>query len=161
MKFFSDPSRDIIYHLVDEYYDSPFLVKIKELDNGYSMYAVELSCLLLNEKRYLIALCPTDIYAIGIQRPLKEIRWDSFQSRALSEEFEGTNKHTYNMKRADKFLLPLKIMERTTSYSKYRMTDNIDVILLHTKGLEYEYPNEGNLVSALETFQTVIQFQSI
>jgi hypothetical protein len=34
----------------------------------------------------------------------------------------------------------------------------LTVSLLHCKNQEYEYPNEGNLVSALETFQTVLQW---
>lgn len=160
MKYFSDPSRDVFYSLLDEYYDSPIMTKIKNIGNEYSMYAEKLACLLLNEERYIIAICPIDNNPINTRVHLKGLRWLSFQSRSLHEDLPVNGNHQYEIKRADKFNLLLTLSERTEKYTKYNIKDNtsINVTLLHTRGLEYEYPNEGNLISALETFQTVLQF---
>lgn len=160
MKYFSDPSRDVFYNLINEYYDSPIMTKIKDIDDEYSMYAEQLSCLLLNEERYIIAVCPIDTNPVQSRMKLLQLRWISFQARSLHDELPVSGSHQYEIKRTDKFNLSLTLSERTPKFTKYNIKGNtsMNVTLLHTRGLEYEYPNEGNLISALETFQTVLQF---
>jgi hypothetical protein len=56
-------------------------------------------------------------------------------------------------------MIGLKIKNRSNEISVYETDLGVfTVSLLHCKNQEYEYPNEGNLVSAFETFQTVLQW---
>lgn len=154
--------RNPIYELVDEYYDHPVLQKVRNV-NGMSMYVVRLPCLLLNEKRYLIALTFQDDYIpIGSSIPLAHLRWRSFMIRVLQEEdFERLPVHSYTIKQVDKFMLPLSIVKRSKEISIYEVDtlQDLQLSLLHTRGQEFEYPSTGNLVSAFETFQTLLNWK--
>lgn len=158
--FFIQPEKEYIYSLLQEYYGSPDLVKIRD-DEELSIYGVQLPCLLLNERRFLILLCPRDVVSTGRAKNMKDLRWTSLQSRTLSDEqFAHLPIHNdFRVHRDAKFALPLSIHHRTQKVSSYR-TDGypIDVSLLHQKNNEFEYPNEGTLMSALETYQTIVQW---
>jgi len=160
MQFFQSPERDYIYQLVYNYYDNPTMIKVKDADDRFSMYACQLPCLLMNEKRYLIVLGHKDYNTVGDGQELKDFRWISFQARSLQEEaYKNLPIHNYKIKREDKYMIPLKIKSRSNEISIYDTElPPLTVSLLHCKNQEYEYPNEGNLVSALETFQTVLQW---
>jgi hypothetical protein len=161
MNFFNNLNRDFIYSLLVSYYDNPIMKKIKELNN-LSMYICKLPCL-LNEKRYLIAM--TLIYEnepLGTELHLSELRWKTFMARVLNDEsFDNSiPAHSYQVKREDKYLLPLNIMNRKDEISIYTTPEQpIIVSLLHTQNYKHQYPNEGNLLMALETFQTLISWK--
>lgn len=158
---FSIPEKEELYDLFVRYYDSPDVYKIRD-DQEFSMYGVQLPCFLLNEKRYLILLCPLDVFPVGKKRNIKTLRWVSLQARSLSDAgMASLPVHPYTIKRESVFAIPLRIHHRSEKISSYRTNNHkypIDVSLLHVRGGEYEYPNEGNLVSALETFQTIVQW---
>lgn len=159
MALFIDPRKEHMFALITRYYDSPTLVKIRD-DQDYSMYGIQLPCFLLNEKRYLIALCPLDAFPNHTRRPLKDLRWVSLQARSLQDEqMASLPVHSYQIKRDEAYTVPLKVHHRSSKISTYRNEDYpIEVSLLHTRSHEYEYPNEGSLVSALETYQTIVQW---
>ena len=160
MKFFASPERDYIYELVATYYDDPIMTKAKDLSDSLSMYVVQLPCLLMNEKRYLIVITHKDQEQPGFTKNLSYFRWVSLQARSLQEEsYKNIPIHNYKIKRDDKFMIGLKIKNRSNEISVYETDLGVfTVSLLHCKNQEYEYPNEGNLVSAFETFQTVLQW---
>jgi hypothetical protein len=135
------------------------MVKIRD-DQDYSMYCIQLPCFLLNEKRYLVALCPLDAFPTRIRRPLHDLRWVSLQARSLQDEHMASlPTHAYQIKREDAYAVPLKVHHRSSKITTYRNEDYpLEVSLLHKNSNEYEYPNEGSLVSALETYQTVLQW---
>jgi hypothetical protein len=159
MQFFQNPERDYIYQLISKYYDEPIMTKTKNVDS-LSMYVCQLPCLLMNEKRYLIAIVHKDDYDLGYTQPLSAFRWISFQVRSLQEEsYQNIPIHQYKIKRDDRFMIGLTIKNRNQEISVYDSELGVfTVSLLHCKNQEYEYPNEGNLVSALETYQTVLQW---
>jgi hypothetical protein len=160
--FFHNPERDGIYSLVCHYYDDPIMTKMKDVGQDMSMYVCRLNCLLMNEKRYLIVLVHRDSLQVGRTQRLSGFRWVSFMARTLQEEgFQSLPIHHYSIKRDDKYSIPLRIRSRNQEVSVYDSDIGVFTLsLLHNKNQEYEYPNEGNLVSALETFQTVIQWKS-
>jgi hypothetical protein len=160
MKFFQNPERDYVYQLITKYYDNPTMTKVKEPNESLSMYVCQLTCLLMNEKRYLIVLTHKDTHPLGYSQPLNEFRWVSFRVRSLQEEsYQNIPIHNYKIKRDDRFMIGLKIKNRNQDISLYETDLGVfSVSLLHTKKQEYEYPNEGNLVSALETYHTVLQW---
>lgn len=159
MQFFQNPERDYIYQLISKYYDEPIMTKTKNVDS-LSMYVCQLPCLLMNEKRYLIAIVHKDDYDLGYTQSLSSFRWISFQVRSLQEEsYQNIPIHQYKIKRDDRFMIGLTIKNRSQEISVYDSELGVfTVSLLHCKNQEYEYPNEGNLVSALETYQTVLQW---
>jgi hypothetical protein len=157
MEVFSDPVKEYVYQLFTEYYDNMTLRKVKD-DDKFSVYMARLQCLLLNEQRYLIAVIPRDQFPPSHQKPLENLRWVSLQIRNLEEEY-SIQPQTYNMKRTQDFQRRIKVESRNENVTTYNVQDlPIKLSLLHTRGQEYEYPNEGSLISALETFRTIIHF---
>lgn len=157
MAFFS-PEQQYFYDILVEYYDNPTLYKIKD-DENISVFGIRVPSLLLNENHYLICTCPiTKNNAL----PLREIPWLSFQTRTNDNElYSHLPKIQYKMKKDAKFKLPLEIVSRDTKVSSYKTVKEtpLEVSLLHVKGIEYEYANEGNLQTALETYQTILQLK--
>lgn len=157
MEVFSDPIKEYVYKLFTEYYDNMTLYKIKDDDN-FSVYMARLQCLLLNEQRYLIAVIPRDQFPPSYQKPLENLRWVSLQIRNLEEGY-NIQPQSYNMKRTQDFQRRIKVETRNEDVTTYNVQDlPIHISLLHTRGQEYEYPDEGSLISALETFRTIIHF---
>lgn len=147
------------YDLLSAYFDFPDMVKLRNDGVEYSVYGIQLPCMLLNEKRYLIALCPFDVVSIGKKKPLRDLKWVSLQARALSDEsLYSLPVHTYTIKNEQKFSIPITLYHRSKKISTYRDDSNLEVSLLHQRNIEYEYPDHGTLVSAIETFQTILQF---
>jgi len=164
MTFFTQVNRDYIYQLISSYYDNPIMKKIKEM-NQMSMYMCKLPCL-LNEKRYLVAM--TSIYKgqeepIGNEMRLSDLRWKTFMARVLSDELfeQSAPQHHYEIKRDDMYFIPLQIKSRNMEISVYTASSypHIIISLLHTQNYIHQYPNEGNLISALETFQTLLSWK--
>lgn len=157
MELFSDPVKEYTYKMFTDYYDNMMMHKIKD-DDKFSIYMARLKCLLLNEERYLIAVVPKDCYPPMYKKKLEELRWVSLQIRNL-QDGQNLPQESYNMKRTPDFQRRLKVLQRNQDVTTYKI-DNmpIQVSLLHTRNQEYEYPDEGSLVSALETFRTIIHF---
>ena len=92
---------------------------------------------------------------------LNDISWTSFQVRTLEDEkYSHLPKIKYRIKKENKFGTPLHLISRNTDISSYKTNLNLPltISLLHIKGLEYEYSNEGTIQSALETHETILQF---
>lgn len=159
MEILSDPFKEYTFQLFTTYYDNMIMHKTRD-DEKFSIYMARLQCLLLNEQRFLIAIVPRDQYPPFYQKRLEELRWVSLQIRNL-EEIYDIQPQSYQMKRTPDFQRRIKVVSRNQEVTTYTV-DNlpIHVSLLHTRNDEYEYPNEGSLISALETFRTMIQFSS-
>lgn len=159
MEVFSDPEKEYTYRLMTDYYDNMNMNKIKD-DGKFSIYMARLKCLLLNEQRYLIAVANRDQYPPSYQKPLADIRWVSLQVRNLMEDY-NLSPQSYEMKRVPDFQRRLKVIHRDQEVTTYQVENlPVQLSLLHTRNMEYEYPDEGSLISALETFRTIIQFAS-
>lgn len=157
MEVFSDPIKEYTYRLFADYYDNLIMEKVRD-DDHFSVYMARLQCLLLNEQRYIIALVPTDQYPPMRRQKLEDLRWVSLQIRNL-EEGPEMQAQSYNMKRNTDFQRRIKVSARNEDITTYTVDDlPVYVSLLHTRGNEYEYPNEGSLISALETFRTIVHF---
>ena len=157
MTFFS-LEQQYFYDILVEYYDNPLLYKIRD-DETISVFGAQIPSLLLNEHHYLIATCPRNT---NISLHLRDIPWLSLQTRTSENElYTNLPKIQYKKKKEAKFQLPLQIVSRDKKVSIYKTTKEtpLEVSLLHVKGLEYEYANEGTLQTALETFQTILQIK--
>ena len=157
MSFFS-LEYQYIYNLISDYYENPLLYKIKD-EKNYSLFGAQLSSFLLNERYYII--CTTSIINESTMR-LKDIPWTSFQVRTMTDDkYSDLPKIKYRIKKENKFATPLQLISRNNNISSYKTKENLPltISLLHTKGLEYEYANDGTIHSALETHQTILQLE--
>lgn len=156
---FSHPEHEKVYEAVLSHVGNPPMQKVRQKDQ-FGIFMVEITSMLLNEKRFMIAMLAHDNRPIGDVDYLSNLKWTSFQMRTLSEpQSLQIAPHNYIVQRGLSSTIGLQCVSRNTQISTYRADGYpIMVSLLHTRNHEYEYPNEGNLASALETFQTIIQF---
>jgi len=159
MKVFSNPEKEYAYRVFCEYFDYIKVQKVRD-DNNFSIYMARLPCLLLNEQRYLVLMAPRDNYPPSHVKPMEEVRWVSLQTRTLTGDYSHVIEQNYELKRNGMFEKPVLLQSRSKEITIYEMGDlPLTVSLLHVRGGEYEYPNEGTLNSALETFRTIVQFK--
>ena len=151
-----DPARADVYTLLINIYGDPLLTKTKDQGTN-SVYTGKTSCFLLNECRYLIATIPLDEMAVGEKSNLSKLYWTNFQTRTLKGKFKCES-----CKSASSTMLspPLELVKRTDEFTQYKDKQyNLNVSLLHTKKNNlYEHPNNGDIISALELYNTIISF---
>lgn len=157
-KIFSDPEKDYTYQLLSDYFDHISVEKVRD-EGKFSIYMAQFPCLLLNEQRFIVLMTPQDQYPPSYLRRIDELHWVSLQTRTLKNEYPDIIQQSYTLKQQSIYEKGLSIETRTSSISIYKVEDlPLKVSLLHVRGNEYEYPDEGNLVSAIETYRTIIQF---
>jgi len=151
-----DPARTKTYGLIISIYKDPILTKTKD-DGKKAVYMGKTSCLLINECRYLIATVPHDINELGAKCNLSKLHWTDFQTRTLKGKFACDTCSSANLTLQSP---ALELFERNQQYTQYKSDEHgIKVSLLHTKTNNlYEYPEYGDIISALELYQTVISF---
>jgi len=151
-----DPTKTNTYNLFVSIYKDPVLTKTKDTGNS-SVYMGKTSCLLINECRYLIATVSHDDNQPGTKINLSKLNWTNFQTRTLKGKFPCDTCNSANITLSSP---SLELIERTDKYTQYKNDEhNIKISLLHTKTNNlYEYPNGGDIISALELYQTVISF---
>lgn len=154
MNVLSNPEKQNFYNLLIDYFNNPSLKKIKDLDNK-SYYGIKFNSLLLNENKYLIVV--TNLCSQN-EKNLRDICWSQLQIRSLplKNEFSNLPSIQQNFNRDVKLQIPLHIVKRTEELSSYSIDNfSVELHLIHKKKILYEYPNEGTLLSALETAQTL------
>lgn len=157
-KLFSDPEKEYVYSLFVSYFDNIALEKVRDEDL-FSIYMARFPCLLLNEQRYIVLMTPKDNFPPSYVQSLDQLRWVSLQTRTLQNEYPDLIQQSFQQKQQASYKKKLSIVSRSNNISVYDVQDlPLRVSLLHTKGNEYEYPNQGNLISALETYRTIIYF---
>jgi hypothetical protein len=156
---FSNPIHRKFMNLVDNYYDHPFLQKVRDQDD-MSTYMCKISSLLLNENRYLVAIASKDDHPVGHVQALGDISWKYFQARVLEgNEYVSILGQSYVTKRDMSW--PIVKVKSTKEYSVFVDETGlypVEVTLLHTSSDEYEYPSRGTFAACLETYQTMVRF---
>lgn len=153
-----DPHREEIYGLFDNYFNKPELFKIKDVDN-HSVYMSKVHCLLSNDYRYLIAMVLKDNNSVGSRRRLSELFWISFQTRTLPDN-HNIPIHSYESSFYKPLIKKIERTQLTKEHSTYKCDGfPVRVLMLHRKpNINSEYQPTGNLLSALETYHTVVSF---
>lgn len=154
------PEIEEMYKDFSLYLNNPKMIKLKDVDI-YSMYIAKNYCLLSNQCRYIISLILKDSNIIGTNLFLDDMKWKSLQTRTLSEKYD-LPAHSYTATRNSKLNTKITrtgITDKSSTYTceKYPIT----ITLLHTQKNttdkpSYEYQDTGLIISALETFQTII-----
>ena len=153
-----------IYKAFDDYFEHPILTKVKDIDI-YSMYMTKLYCLLNKECRCIIIFVNKDNNPPEHNDNLINLNWISFQTRTLpSDEYHSFKfkNHSYIPKSKGTLLATIKSKDIIQEASIYDCEElKLTVTLLHTeKNTKDVYQNKGTIIASLETFQTIITFQS-
>ena len=153
-----DPIKEEIYILFDNYFNNPELVKIKDTD-VYSVYMVKSHSLLSTDYRYIIVMVNKDDNKPGTVKKLADLYWVSLQTRTLPEN-HNIHIHSYQSSLYKPLLKKIERFELTKENSIYNCDGfPLRVLLLHRKpNINSEYHPTGNLISAIETYHTVITF---
>lgn len=151
--------KENIYEMMVEYFGDLEMTKMKDQE-AHSIYMAKINSMLKNGNRYVIIIVNRDSNELDNKVPLSSLRWVCFQTRTLSD-FHNIPKQSYTIKRNDIYNSKIRVNKRSTKETEYdsEMYSSILITLLHSKGIEYEYPNEGTIQAALETFQTIVTFK--
>jgi hypothetical protein len=150
-----EPGKEKMYQIFDDYFNHPTMVKIKDVQN-YSMYMSKTYCLLSNECRYIVAFVQQDIMPIRTKESLSTLKWVSLQTRTLPDH-HNLPSHGYQPKRDGPLNVLITRTNVTDEASTYSCQDfPVTVTLLHTKKGSNEYQDRGNIIAALETYNTII-----
>ena len=164
-EIFDDYSPDfsLFYKAISIFYNNPKMEVLKIAD-GFVMYGCKLKCL-LEIKRYLFAVVKDDNSNanIGDVCNLDELQWEALHIKELPDKIVFKNKdHEYNPKRIiylDKPIVRTEISDTESIYMCEYHKD-IKIKLIHKdKKSRTQYQETGNLLSAMETFMTVISFK--
>ncbi len=151
-----EPEKDAFYGYFDDYFNHPTMVKIKNVSE-LGVYMSKTYCLLTNECRYIIVFVNEDYQPAGTKQELKKLPWISLQTRTLSDKHD-LPPHDYQPKAIGPLNKKIVRINKTNEASTYRCEGlPITITLLHTKtDTDSEYQQYGNVITALETYQTVI-----
>ncbi len=150
-----EPGKEKMYQAFDDYFNHPTMIKIKDV-NGHSMYMSKTYCLLSNECRYIIAFVLQDNIPVRSKEALKTLQWVSLQTRTLPDQ-HNLPPHGYQPKRDGPLNVTIVRTNLTKEVSTYSCNDlPVTVTLLHTKKGSVQYQDRGNIIAALETYNTII-----
>lgn len=165
-----DPRRQYVYDTIVGYFQDPVLYKIPSRDPESSpsldMYGVRIESFLLKERRFLIVMVQGDPQvAYGEARRLSELFWTVIQTRNLTEQEESLDRLPavrYEIRRDAFEGYALRIESSTDEVTTYRVAPSlpIKIHLLHKKKGRFEYADQGTILAALETYQTLLCFES-
>lgn len=148
-----------IFTIINNYFDSPIMTKISNDDNRFSIYMCKLNIHLSNTHRFLICIAPRDAFFIGSTCPLKDLTWKVFQTRTLPNKYPMIKStHSYQPKHSHPYNTSIKEVSRTTKEVIYSVKNIPEITITLLQNIEniYEYPREGLINSALETYNTLI-----
>ena len=146
---------DAILDYFDDYFNHPTLYKIRDIQSKFSLYMVKFYCMLNNKCRYLTVILPMDENPVHFPFKLRGVKWISLQTRELAENHKIPT-HSYQPSNYLPLNKKIQRVEQVESYSSYVCDDyGLTIKLLHTKGMN-EFQSKGTLITALETYQTII-----
>lgn len=155
-----NPIYERLYTAFSEYFANPPMHKLKDV-NGYSMYIAKVYAVLGIEFRYIVAFVKDDKKPIGSIDLLSNLKWVSLQTRTFSEEY-SLPVHSYVARRYPGLEDNIHLVQSTPQQYVYKAEKfPLQIVLLpkSKKGESVlEYNSNGNIVTALETYQTLVSF---
>lgn len=153
-----DPNRDLIYRNFAEYFEHPVLTKIRDVQQ-YSVYMAKIYALLGIEQHYVVVLIPKNLEEDGHQERLANLQWESLQTRALEEDHD-IPVHSYTPRRLPSINKTIRLTHQDPNQYVYSV-DNMPLkvtLLPRKKDQTMEYSRSGSVVTALETFSTILSW---
>jgi hypothetical protein len=161
MEIIDNPEIAFIYEQFSNYFNDPEMKKIKDVDM-YSMYLTKLYCLLNKDCRYIIVFVDKDTFPVNHTLHLSQLPWASLQTRTFSDYSYGDCKpHSYTVKNEGFLTSKINKINENSKCCTYECPGTpLICTLLIKETMSSNYKNTGTLVSALETFNTIITFKN-
>lgn len=148
--------KEDMYDMFLNYFGNLPFTKIKNMNNE-SIYFCRIKCL-MNINRYIICVVNKDNYEKGYVQKLIDLKWLSIQTREL-EEYHNIPQHTYNANREYPYNSVILRVKDEKDYCTYiSQLFPISITLLKTKNKQV-YNEKGTILSALETYQTIVMLK--
>jgi len=137
------------------YFHNPAMTKIKDVQN-YSMYITKTNALLGIEYRYIIVFVYADGFPVGTVENMSKLPWISLQTRTLKDNHK-LSMHAYYPRKLPSINKPIYLSYNDQQQYLYRVEGlPIEIVLLPKRGTENEYNAQGTVITAIETYQTII-----
>lgn len=150
-----DPLKDKVYEMFTEYFENPTMTKIKDVSN-FSMYVAKMHCLLSTSYRYIMIFVPIDKMPLGNTDTLSEFKWEFLQTRTLTDN-HNLQPQRYASRRFAPLMKTITLTDKQSNGYLYSVDEYpLSVTLLPKTGGQMDYQNTGNIVIALETYNTII-----
>jgi hypothetical protein len=153
-----DPTREEYYDIFVHYFNNPIMTKIKNVD-GYSMYISKIHAILGIEHRYIIVFVYRDNNILKHKETLKNLKWISIQTRTLTDDYD-LQPHSYIPTRLAVLNKNIKLVRKDEKQYIYDVEELPLNIILLPKSKNIDYNSSGNVLSAIETYQTIITFKN-
>lgn len=114
-----------------------------------------------NSHRYLVLFVNKDSNEIGVKKHMKDSEWLSLQTRSLTD-IHNIPTHKYqSFAKIPEMQQKINVKSRNETQTTYECENfPLLVTLLHTrKNYTMQYPDTGNIMAAVETYQTIINFK--
>ena len=148
-------SKGVMLGHFDDYFNHPVMIKIKDVQ-GHSMYMRKTHCLLSKECRYIIAFTKADGMPPYAKERLIDLDWVSLQTRTLADKHDIPS-HSYQPRAEGPLNVKITRTGMNEKQSTYDCEDfPITVVMLNPKEGLNEYQQKGNIIAALETYNTII-----
>jgi len=151
----NDVSEDILlYKCFVEYFNNPMMTKIDSKE-GKSIYGVKVKGNNIDNK-FIIVFVNEDNLNMGKKKNLSDLYWDSFQTRTLTTAYD-VETHSYEVRKYKELLNPIhrrEINDKNCSYTCEGLP--LRIVLLNYKNQYHNYKERGTLLSAIETYNTII-----
>ena len=118
------------------------------------MYGVKINISLGIEFRYILAFVEKDLNQVGQPKDFKDLKWIVLQTRTLEDDY-NIPIHDYIPRRLAELDSTIKLLDTNYNYTVEKLPIKITLIP-KTGGMEYH--SSGTLLSAIETYQTIISF---
>jgi hypothetical protein len=152
-----EPEKDSVYMIFTDFYNNPGMTKTQETKTQ-SVYMTRIHSLLSNTYKYLIAMVPKDSSSLGVEKDMVNLKWNVFQTRSMKDK-RKLKPHHYMPARGTALDAKITRTEETKESSTYSVNNlPIKITLLNTADMSHDYHANGSVLSALETFQTVVTF---
>jgi len=152
-----DPNKDNIYNAFSEYFENPMMTKIKDV-NEFSVYMAKMHCLLSTVHRYVIIFVDNDGFPVGNTESLSKFKWIFLQTRELTDN-HNIQPQRYKPRRYKLLMKNIQLINKSPENYTYSVEDYpLKVNLLPKTNDQMEYQPSGNVITALETFSTIISW---
>ena len=145
-----------IHNYMVQYFDNPILTKNEEKGIS-SIYYAKVNTGLMLDNKYLVVIMNRDPSPIGTKKKLSEMNWISLQTRIIRDNF-NCDKFSYRPKKDKPFTDIIRMKEKNDKMVIYHHTSfkNLNITLLYVDKTQVQYPPQGTLTAALETYKTVL-----
>jgi hypothetical protein len=158
--------RKPVYQAFAEYFNNPNMTKIKDVGE-YSMYIAKIYAQLGIEYRYIITFIYKDNRSIGYMDSLSNLPWVCLQTRTMTDNHK-LNYHSYIPRKLVSLNKKIVLVNTSETEQTYKCDEipqlSITLLIPEKKKSSYnqssfEYYSTGSIITAIETYQTIISWK--